>query len=97
MSTYIVLANYTQQGMQNIKESPARLEAAKELHKKFGAELKAFYLTMGAYDAIAITEAPDDQTAAKVALSLGSKGAIRTATLRAFTENEYRDIIAALA
>jgi uncharacterized protein with GYD domain len=96
MSTYIVLVNYTSQGIQNIKESPSRLEAAKALHKKFGAEMKAFYLTMGPYDAIAITEAPDDETAAKVALSLGSKGAVRTATMRAFTEDEYRDIIRAL-
>jgi uncharacterized protein with GYD domain len=96
MPTYIVLLNYTQQGAQKIKESPARLDAAKKAFKAMGAELKQWYLVMGRYDAVVIAEGPDDETAAKLALAIGSKGAIHTETLRAFTENEYRKIIAAL-
>ena len=97
MPTYITLINYTQKGVENMKESPARLDAAKELYQSMGAELKSFYLTMGRYDAVVISEAPDDETVAKVALTIGSLGAVRTETMRAHTEDEYRNIIAALA
>jgi uncharacterized protein with GYD domain len=96
MPTYISLIRYTQKGAENMKESPARLDAAKEAYKSMGAELKAFYLVMGQYDAVVISEAPDDETVAKLALTIGSLGAIRTETLRAYTEDEYRNIIAAL-
>ena len=96
MPTYITLINYTQQGVENMKDSPARLDAAKQAFQAMGAELKAFYLVMGQYDAVVIAEAPDDETATLLALSIGAQGAIRTETLRAFTEDEYREIIAAL-
>ena len=62
MPTYITLVRYTQEGAQKMKESPARLDAAKEVFKAMGAELKAYYLTMGQYDAVVIGEAPDDET-----------------------------------
>jgi len=96
MPTYIVLLNYTQQGAQKIKESPARLDDAKKGFKAMGAELKHWYLVMGRYDAVVIAEAPNDETVAKLALSVGSLGAVHTETLRAFTEDEYRKIIASL-
>ena len=96
MATYIVLLRFTQQGIQKIKEGPARLDAAKKVFKSMGAELKQWYLVMGRYDAVAIAEAPDDETVAKLALAVGSLGAVQTETLRAFPENEYRKIIAAL-
>jgi uncharacterized protein with GYD domain len=79
-----------------IKDGPARLDSGKETLKAFGSELKAFYLTMGRYDVVAISEAPDDEAAAKVALAIGSAGNVTTETLRAFTEDEYRSIVAAL-
>jgi uncharacterized protein with GYD domain len=63
---------------------------------RYGSELKAFYLTMGRYDIVTISEAPDDATAAKVALTVGSAGNVTTETLRAFNEDEYREIVAAL-
>ncbi|MGD2099501.1 MAG: GYD domain-containing protein [Desulfobacterales bacterium] len=96
MPTYITLIRYTEKGVENMKESPARLDAAKEVFKSMGAEIKAFYLVLGHYDAVVIGEAPDDETATKLAITVGSAGAIRTETLRAYTEDEYRDIIAAL-
>ena len=95
MATYIQHCSFTQQGIQNIKESPARLEAAKQALRAIGAEVKGFYLVMGAqYDALVIIEAPDDETIAKYALATGSLGNVRTETHRAFTEDEYRKIIA---
>jgi uncharacterized protein with GYD domain len=96
MARYIVLANWTQKGIENIKDSPNRLDAARDAWRALGGELKEFYLTMGQYDMAVVVEAPDDETAAKLALATGAQGSIRTVTLRAFTEDEYRQIIAAL-
>ena len=96
MATYIMLHRYTQKGIENIKQSPARLDAAKKAFKTLGAELKQFYLVAGQYDIVTISEAPDDETIAKCALDIASKGNVTTETLRAFTEDEYRKIIAAL-
>lgn len=96
MATYIILLQYTQQGIENMKESPSRLDAAKKAFNAFGAELKAFYLVNGQYDAVVVAEAPDDETATKVALAISTLGNVRTETLRAYTESEYREIIASL-
>ena len=96
MPTYITLIKYTQQGVENMKDSPNRLDTAKELFKSMGAEIKAFYLAMGSYDAVVISEAPDDETGMKLALTTASAGAIRTETQRVFPEDEYRKIISEL-
>jgi len=96
MATYIILCSYTQKGIENIKESPARLDEAKKAFQAMGAELKEFYLVSGHYDMVVVAEAPDAETVAKIALAIGSRGAVRTETLSAFTEDEYRKIIAAL-
>ena len=96
MPLYITLMNFTEQGIKNIKESPSRVDAAREMMAGLGAELKAFYLTMGNYDAVAISEAPSDEICAKIALVIGAGGNARTLTMRAFDEAAYRDIIAGL-
>jgi uncharacterized protein with GYD domain len=97
MATYIFLLNYTQKGIENIKEGPVRLDNAKKLFKSMGAELKEYFLVTGRFDAVVVAEAPNDETVAKLALSIASVGAIRTETLRAYTEKEYRKIISALS
>ncbi len=96
MPTYISLLQYTQQGITAIKQGPTRLDAAKQAYKKVGGELKAFYLTVGQYDAVAIAELPDDMALAKMALALGAQGNVRTETLRAFNESEFRRIVSEL-
>ena len=96
MATYIVLNSWTQRGIEQVKESPARLDAAKQAAQAMGAEIKAFYLVMGRYDMVIVAEAPDDETVAKLALATGAQGTVRTETLRAFTEEEYRKIIGSL-
>ena len=96
MPTYIGLFNYTQQGIQNIKDSPARLDAAKKAAQAMGVEIKAAYLVMGQYDSVIIAEAPDDEAIAKLALATGALGNVRTQTMRAFTEDEFRKIVAGL-
>lgn len=96
MATYVTLWKYTREGMTTIKDSPARLDAVRALLPTLGAELKDFYLTMGGYDLVTVTEAPDDETATKAALAIASRGSVSSETLRAFTEAEYREIIAGL-
>ncbi|HET8580631.1 MAG TPA: GYD domain-containing protein, partial [Nitrospiraceae bacterium] len=83
-------------GIESIKEGPKRLDAAKERFRAAGGELKAFYLVTGQYDAVAISELPNDEAVARLALANASMGNVRTETLRAFTEGEYRKIVAAL-
>jgi uncharacterized protein with GYD domain len=92
MASYIMLTNWTEQGIRNVKDSPARLDAAKQLCKKHGAEIKQVFMTMGAYDLVVLVEAPGDEAVAKVALALGAAGNIRTTTLKAFSEAEYRQL-----
>ncbi len=96
MATYIILINFTEQGIRNIKDSPSRLDAARQALNDMGGELKDAYLTMGAYDLIVVAEAPSDDVVARFALTVGSQGNVRTTTLRAFTEAEYRGIIQSL-
>ena len=94
MPTYVVLANWTDQGIRNIKESPRRLDAAKKAIEAAGGKMIGFYLTMGKYDEVLIIEGPSDEVAATMGLITGSQGNIRTETLKAFSEAEYRNIIA---
>jgi uncharacterized protein with GYD domain len=96
MPTYVTLMRYTDQGIRSIKESPARLEAAKKTARDAGAEIKSFYLALGKYDAVVIIEGPDDETAARLTLSFGSQGNVRTETLRVFNEAEFRKVVSSI-
>ena len=96
MARYIMLVNWTDQGIRNVKESPKRLEAARGVAKGLGAEMTEFYMTMGDHDMVVVMNAPNDDAVAKFALKLGSAGNVRTKTLKAFTEAEYRSIIGSL-
>lgn len=96
MPTYIVMSKWTAQGLQNIKESPTRLEAGRKAYEAAGMKMTAFYMTTGRYDMIAIVEAPDDLTLAKSILTTAAQGSLTTETCRAYTEDEYREIIRGL-
>ncbi len=96
MPTYIMLLNWTEQGISKIKASPRRLDAGRKEFKQAGCQLKDVFLTMGPYDLVCTVEAPDGETAAKAILSLGAAGNVRTLTLPAFTEDEYRKIVGSL-
>ena len=96
MPTYVMLANWTDQGARQVKESPRRVETARRALVEMGGEFKSFYLTMGDYDMVAILEAPDDAVAARFRLQLGMMGNVRTRTLKAFPEPAYREIINSL-
>jgi uncharacterized protein with GYD domain len=96
MAKYIVLASWTDQGVKSVKDSPKRLDAAREIGKKFGVEMRKFYLTTGTTDMVVIAEAKDDESMAKFNLTLAMGGNIRTTTLKAFSEDSYRKIVAGL-
>ena len=96
MTTYVMLANWTEQGILKAKDSPRRLDVAKKALKDMSGEIKSFYLTMGDYDMVVIFEAPDDAVAARFSLQLGMLGNVRTHTLKAFPEAAYREIINSL-
>lgn len=93
MTTYIMLAKWTEQGALKVKDSPARLDAAKKALGAMGGEFKSFFMTMGRYDLVAVYEAPDDAVAARFTLQLGMLGNVQTETLKAFPEAAYREII----
>jgi uncharacterized protein with GYD domain len=96
MPTYIMLASWTDQGAQKVKDSPRRVDIAKKSLADMGGEFKGFYMTMGDYDLVMIYEAPDDAVAARFTLLLGMLGTVRTRTLKAFPEAAYREIVASL-
>jgi uncharacterized protein with GYD domain len=96
MATYIALCKYTTEGVKSVKDAPKRLDKAKALARKLGGQMKAFYLTLGSYDVIAIYDLPDDDAAAKFALIIGRSGAVSTVTLRAFPEADYRRLVKSL-
>lgn len=96
MPTYISLCRWTQQGVQSIKDSPNRLDAAKKAFAADGLKILNFYLVTGTHDLVIVSEAPSDEAMAKAMLSTMSKGGITTQTSRAFTEDEYRAIIKSL-
>lgn len=96
MAIYITLLNWTDQGIKNIKDSPKRLDSVRELAKRNGCEVQGFYMTIGSYDMVVIVEAPDDEAAAKLLLTIGSAGNVRSTTLKAFPEDAYRSIVGAM-
>ncbi len=94
MATFIMLMNLTEEGVKGIKDAPNRRAAVEKLVGDLGGEIKSSYLTMGNYDRVLVIDFPDGESAAKFAISLGSRGFIRTNTLRAFDNDEALAIIA---
>ncbi len=93
MPTYIILMKLTDEGVKAIKEAPQRIEEGIKAQEAMGGKLIGFYLVMGEYDYVGIGEAPNDETATRFALALGSQGYLRTTTLKAFPREEIAGII----
>jgi uncharacterized protein with GYD domain len=96
MPHFVTLVRYTQQGIAKIKDSPTRLDAARKAAEKLGGKYHGWYLTMGKYDAVLISEFHSDEACAQFMLSIGALGFLTTQTLKAFTEAEYRKVIGSL-
>ena len=93
MQTYILLVNFTDQGMRNVKETIGRANAFKIMADKSGATIKVLCWTMGRYDVIAVFEAPDDESATALAFSASSLGNVQSEILRAFSFEEMSRIL----
>jgi uncharacterized protein with GYD domain len=93
---FIVSMNFTEQGIRNIKDAPKRAQAARELGKKMGVEIKQVYLTSGESDLVALIEAANGDAMAKFALAIGSLGFVRSRTARAWTSEEFQKIVSEL-
>ena len=93
MPTYVTLFNWTNQGVKDIKNAPARFEATNKLTESMGVKILGLYVTMGEYDIVAVTEGPSDEVASATALSIACRGNAKTVTMRAFTEGEFSAIL----
>jgi uncharacterized protein with GYD domain len=97
MATYILLGNFTDQGIRNVKDTTKRADAVREAAKKFGATMKEIYWTMGQYDMVVTLEAPDDASVSAFVLAVGSAGNIRGQTMRAYSRDEMNAILKAVS
>jgi uncharacterized protein with GYD domain len=93
MPTYIVLGQFTDQGIRGVKKTTERAEAIKGLAKKTGVKIKEIYWTLGHLDVVTIAEAPDEESITAMLLSAGAQGNLRTQSLRAFSAEEMGRIL----
>jgi uncharacterized protein with GYD domain len=96
MSTYVMLANWTDQGVKSVTEVPKRIDVAKKLLEEMGGQFQSLHMTMGVYDLIGIYDAPDDAIAARFMLLLSQQGMVRTMSMKAFAEPAFRAVISSL-
>jgi uncharacterized protein with GYD domain len=94
MPTFVLLIDWTQQGVENFRDSVDRYEAAQGQFEAMGVRFRDIYWTLGSHDIVSIVEAPDGETLAAALLMLGSQGNVRTTTMRALSADEMRDVIA---
>ena len=94
MATFVVLAEFTDQGMRNVKQTINRAESFKQMAAMAGIRVKSIYWTLGRHDLVAICDVPEDEDAAALSLSISSRGNVRCETLRAFSFNEMKKIVA---
>ena len=93
MASYVLLMNWTDQGIRSIKTWPERVAGAHKLVESLEGNLHSLYMTMGAHYAVAVVDSLDDEGRAKLALGIGQLGNVRTATMRAFPEAEAQQVI----
>ncbi len=93
MPTYVMLFNWTDQGVRTAKESTKRADRFRAQAEKFKIKVRETLWTMGAYDALALFDAPDDASASRLAIWMGSQGNVRTLTMRCYTAAEMEKVV----
>jgi len=96
MPTFVSMLSWTEQGIRNVKDSPKRLQAGREAAKKLGVDIKQVFLVNGEFDLLVIMEAADGNNVAKLVMTLGAQGNVRSHTVRAWSEAEYAKLISEL-
>ena len=94
MASYIGLIQFADQGIRNVKDTVKRGDAAMAEAEKMGMRVVEEFWTMGAYDAVVVFDAPDDETMSAFMLKIGSLGNVKSHTMRAFRRNEMQEILA---
>jgi uncharacterized protein with GYD domain len=97
MATYVILANFTDQGIRNVKDTVKRADVFKEMAKKKDVKVRDMFWTLGAHDVVAIIDAPNDEAITGLGLALGMQGNVRTQTLRAYSASEIGKILGNVA
>jgi len=97
MPRWISLVKLTEQGIRNIKQAPERLEESIKGIEALGGKLIDFYMVMGEYDYVVIVEGPSDEAAMIFLMELGAAGNLRTTTLKAFTQDEFQEMVGKLS
>lgn len=93
MPTYVTLYKWTEQGIKNVKDAPARIEANIKAAEQMGGKISGVYITMGDYDLVAISEWPSDEVASAVILMQAVQGNVKTKSMKAFTVDEFKGIL----
>ena len=96
MAKYVILVNWTEQGIRDVKQTQDRAQHVRQLAQQLGGKVDELLWTLGRYDLVAIADMPDDETAALMGLRIGGMGSVRTETLRAFTADEMGAIVGKL-
>jgi len=96
MPTFMLSLNFTDQGIRGIKDAPKRTQAARDLAKKVGVEIKQVYLTAGDSDLVIFVDTPNGDNVAKFALALSSVGNVHTRTGRVWSEAEFLKLVSEL-
>ena len=96
MSRFVVLLNYTEQGLSHIKDSPGRADTFRKLATESGVTIDAIFWTLGGFDGVLVFNAPDESTAVGLILALGKKLNVQTQMLRAFVAEEFQSILDAM-
>ena len=96
MNTYIALLKWTESGVKNVRESPKRVEDARQAFEAVGGRIGQIFMVFGEYDMVCVIEAPDDETYARIMLQIAARGAIQPTTMKALTESQYRAVIGQL-
>jgi uncharacterized protein with GYD domain len=97
MPQYIMLVNFTDQGLKGVKDVPNRQDKSRETARQFGVERKTVWMTFGPYDFVHLYEAPSDEAMAKFVMTLSSFGNVRTTVMRAWDESEHLPLIRELS
>lgn len=97
MPAYVILLKLTDQGIRNVKDAPQRVEQGLRSFEAMGGKLGGFYATMGEYDYVAVGEAPSDEAAMTFSLALGAGGNVRTTTLKAFSKEQFGEMVKKLS
>ncbi len=89
MATYVLLTKVTSAGVKTIQANARRIKEVNTEIEALGCRIVAQYATLGRYDFVNIVEAKDNETIARVSVSLGARGTLQIETLPAMAVEDF--------